>query len=92
MRQVAGIACVLVAVVTAPAGHFWSPIWWAFSVALVIAGLLLFYSARRVKRELDAGTGSSATFDSYAPGPLALGGARRIDTDSGGTDGDVDGD
>jgi hypothetical protein len=92
MREVAGIAFVFVAVVTAPAGHFWSPIWWVVSVALAIAGLLLFYSARRVKRERDAGTGSNGTFESYAPGPLASGRARRIETDSGGADGDVDGD
>jgi hypothetical protein len=83
---------VLVAVVTGPAGHFWSPIWWVVAVALAVAGLLLFYSGRRVRRERDTNSGSNDTFDGYAPGPLNPGRARRMDTDAGGSDADIDGD
>jgi hypothetical protein len=76
----------------APAVKLSSPIWWVVAVSLIIVGLLLFYSGRRVKRDRESHATSNDTSDGYAPGPLSPGRGRRIDTDSDGADGGSDGD
>ncbi len=95
MREIAGIALVLAAVGIAPAGHFWSAIWWAVSVVFAIVGLLLFYSARTLRREKDRESGSSANAGGeagYVPGPLSPGGLRSSSASSDDLGGDFDGD
>ena len=96
MREVAGIVLVVAAVVIAPAGHFWSSIWWAVSLILAIVGLVLYYSERTLRREqkfLDSNpNGNTGDAGAYAPGPLHPGGVRRGSTSSGDSDSDFDGD
>jgi len=97
MREVAGVVVVVVALAVAPAGYFWSSIWWTVSVALAVAGLLLFYSARvqrreRKDRELASGDDPGDAVERYSPGPLNPNRARRADADSSDAGDDFDGD
>jgi hypothetical protein len=96
MREVAGIVLVVAAVVIAPAGHFWSSIWWAVSLVLAIVGVVLYSSERTLRREREArdsnSNGNPGDATAYAPGPLHPGGIRRGSTSSGDSDGDFDGD
>ena len=69
MREVAGLLIVVAVLAVAPALYFSSMIWWVIAVTFVVAGLLLVYSARRVRREREMH--ALATFDGYAPGPLS---------------------
>ena len=91
MREVAGLLIVVAVLAVAPAVYFSAMIWWVVAVTFVVAGLLLFYSARRVRRERALHATSDATFDGYAPGPLSPR-TRRVDSDadSGGADSDGD--
>jgi fatty acid desaturase len=97
MREVAGIALIVVAISIAPAGWFWSGAWWAASVVLVLVGLFLFHSTRiqrreRRERELGATDNPGDAVDRYAPGPLSPSRVRRSDLDSGDAGGDFDSD
>ncbi len=97
MREVAGIALVVVAIAIAPAGWFWSGAWWAVSVVLVFVGCFLFYSQRvqrreRKDRDLNANDNPGDAVDRYAPGPLSPSRVRRTDSDSSDSGGDFDGD
>ena len=96
MREVAGIVLVVAAVVVAPAGHFWSSIWWAVSVALAFVGLVLYFSERTLRRERidreSALSGNAGDATTYAPGPLHPGGIRRGSTSSDDSDCGFDGD
>jgi hypothetical protein len=95
MREMVGIVMVVAAVVIAPAGHFWSPVWWAASVVLASVGIVLYASERVARRELrDRANpnGNAGDVPVHAPGPLHPGGIRR--GSAGGDDvvGDFDGD
>jgi hypothetical protein len=96
MREVAGLVLVVAAVVIAPAGHFWSSIWWAVSVLLALVGLVLYLSERTLRREREvresASSGNAGDVTTYAPGPLHPGGIRRGSTSSDDSDGGFDGD
>ncbi len=96
MREVTGIVLVLAAVVIAPAGHFWSSVWWAVSVGLAIVGSFLYYSERTLRRERknreSGSSGNAGDATAYAPGPLHPGGIRRGSASSGDSDGEFDGD
>jgi hypothetical protein len=96
MREVAGIVLVVAAVVIAPAGHFWSGIWWAVSVGLAIVGLVLYFSERTLRRERkdleSTASGNAGDVATYAPGPLHPGGIRRGSTSSDDADSGFDGD
>ena len=95
MREMVGIAMVVVAVITAPAGYFWSPAWWAASAALALVGIVLYASERVARRELrdranPNGNAGDATI--HASGPLNPGGIRRGGSGGDDIDGDFDGD
>jgi hypothetical protein len=96
MREVAGMVLVVAAVVIAPAGHFWSSIWWAVSFVLAIVGLVLYYSERTLRREnedREFGYGGSAGgAPGHVPGPLHPGGLKASSTSSSDSGGDFDGD
>jgi hypothetical protein len=95
MREMVGIVMVAAAVIIAPAGHFWSPVWWAGSVVLAIVGIVLYASERTARRELrdranpNGNAGDAAV---HAPGPLHPGGIRRGGAGGDNVDGDFDGD
>ena len=95
MREMVGIVMVVAAVIIAPAGHFWSPVWWAGSVVLAVVGFVLYASERVVRRELrdrakPNGNAGDATV--HAPGPLHPGGIRRGSAGGDDADGDCGGD
>jgi hypothetical protein len=96
MREIAGIALVVAAVIVAPAGHFWSSAWWAVSLVLAVVGSVLYYSTRTLRREReDRGSnanGNAGDATAYAPGPLHPGGVRRGSTSSDDSGGEFDGD
>jgi hypothetical protein len=95
MREMVGIAMVVAAVIIAPAGHFWSPAWWAASAALAIVGIVLYASERIARRELRSQAnpnGNAGDATAHAPGPLHPGGIRRGSSGGDDVDGDFDGD
>lgn len=89
---IAGLLLVVAVLTLAPAVYFSSMIWWVVATTFAVMGLVLFYSARRVRRDLDRRSSSDSHFDGYSPGPLSPGRWRRVDSDSDGADGGTDGD
>jgi hypothetical protein len=95
MREMVGIALVAVAIVLAPAGHFWSPVWWAASSVLALGGIFLYASERTGRREFRERqnlNGNAGDAVPNAPGPLNPGGLRRGSSNSDDFNGDIDGD
>jgi hypothetical protein len=84
---------VAMAVIIAPAGHFWAPVWWAVAAVFALVGTVLYVSERVAQREhRDRQDPSANAGEIPGPGPLNPGGIRR--GSSGGDDigGDFDGD
>jgi hypothetical protein len=94
MREVAGLLLVLAVLLLAPAFYFSSMIGWVVAIALAIAGLLLFYSGRRARRDRDGPAPADERFDGFEAAPLNPRRWRRLDSDSDsdGADGAPDGD